>query len=161
MVGNLPTVATLAGLAFSITRAGNIIAAPFLGGRSDRLGYSRVLLICPAGGVVTTLPQGFTDNDWLFVAERFAVGLFIGGMLPAANALVARSVDRGDRGAAFGITSSATFLGNSIGPLLGGVIAAGFGLSWLFVMLGVVMAVNFAWVYRHVPEHGAGRAVQA
>jgi MFS family permease len=100
-VGNLPTVAaTGSGIAFSITGVGNIIAAPFLGGR-------------------------------------------------------------GDRGAAFGITSSATFLGNSIGPLLGGVIAAGFGLSWLFVMAGVVMAVNFAWVYRRVPEHGAGRAVQA
>jgi DHA1 family multidrug resistance protein-like MFS transporter len=161
MVGDLPTVATLAGIAFSVTGVANIIAAPFLGGRSDRLGYRRVLLICLAGGVLTTLPQGFTDNYWLFVAERFAVGLFIGGMLPAANAMVARSVDRSDRGAAFGMTSSATFLGNSIGPLLGGVIAAGFGLSWVFVMTGVVMAVNFVWVYRRVPEHGAGRAVQA
>src|SRR6185312_9086183 len=80
MVGNLPNVATLAGLAFSITGVGNVIAAPFLGNRSDRIGYRRVLLICLAGAVLTTLPQAFTTNYWAFTAERFAVGLFIGGL---------------------------------------------------------------------------------
>ena len=53
-------------------------------------------------------------------AQRFAVGLFIGGLLPAANALVGRLVSRAERGAVYGMTSSAMFLGNSLGPLLGG-----------------------------------------
>ena len=79
MVGKLPNLATLAGIAFSITGLANVISAPFLGNRSDRIGYRRVLLICLAGGTLTTLPQAFTDNYWLFTAERFAVGLFIGG----------------------------------------------------------------------------------
>ncbi len=74
MVGDLPNVATLAGLAFSITGVGNVIAAPFLGNRSDTLGYRRVLLICLAGAALTTLPQAFTNNYWVFTAERFAVG---------------------------------------------------------------------------------------
>ena len=148
----------LAGMAFSITGVANIIAAPFPGSRSDRIGYRRVLLICLAGGALTTLPQAFTDNYWVFLAGRFAVGLFIGGMLPAANAMVARSVDRGDRGAIFGMTSSATFLGNSLGPLIGGGIAAEFGLTWVFLMTAAVMVVNLAWVYYRVPEHsGASR----
>src|SRR5436305_10845437 len=88
MVGDLPNLATLAGIAFSITGLANVISAPFLGNRSDRIGYRRVLLICLARGTVTTLPPAFTDNYWLFTAERFAVGLFIGGLLPARNALV-------------------------------------------------------------------------
>ena len=129
MVGDLPNVATLAGLAFSITGVGNVIAAPFLGNRSDTLGYRRVLLICLAGAALTTLPQAFTTNYWVFTAERFAVGLFIGGLLPAANALVGRLVARSERGAVYGMTSSAMFMGNSLGPLLGGFIAAGFGLQ--------------------------------
>jgi DHA1 family multidrug resistance protein-like MFS transporter len=152
MVGDLPNLATLAGIAFSITGVANIIAAPFLGSRSDRIGYRRVLLICLLGGTLTTLPQGFTDNYWVFLAQRFAVGLFIGGLLPTANAMVARLVERGDRGAVFGMTSSAMFLGNSLGPLLGGGIAAGFGLSWVFVMTAAVMAINLVWVYYRVPE---------
>ena len=153
MVGNLPNVATLAGIAFSITGLANVISAPFLGNRSDRIGYRRVLLICLAGGTVTTLPQAFTDNYWLFTAERFAVGLFIGGLLPAANALVGRLVSRAERGAVYGMTSSAMFLGNSLGPLLGGAIAASFGLHWVFLMTAIVMAANLVWVYRRVPEY--------
>ena len=153
MVGNLPNVATLAGIAFSITGLANVISAPFLGNRSDRIGYRRVLLICLAGGTITTLPQAFIDNYWLFTAARFALGLFIGGLLPAANAMVGRLVSRAERGAVYGMTSSAMFLGNSLGPLLGGAIAASFGLHWVFLMTATVMAANLVWVYHRVPEY--------
>ena len=152
MVGAVANIATLAGVAFSITGVANVISAPFLGNRSDVIGYRRVLLICLAGGTLMTLPQGFTDNYWVFTAERFAVGLFIGGLLPTANALVGRLVPRSERGAIYGMTSSAMFMGNSLGPLLGGLIAAGFGLSWVFLMTGAVMGLNLIWVYYKVPE---------
>jgi DHA1 family multidrug resistance protein-like MFS transporter len=155
MVGDLPNIATLAGIAFSITGVANVIAAPFLGNRSDRIGYRRVLLICLAGATLATLPQAFAGSYYLFTAERFAVGLFIGGLLPVANAMVARLVDRSERGAVFGMTASAMFLGNSLGPLIGGAIAAGFGLRWVFLMTALVMAVNLVWVYRRVPEYAA------
>ena len=128
-------------------------SAPFLGNRSDRIGYRRVLLICLAGGDLTTLPQAFTDNYWLFTAERFAVGLFIGGLLPTANALVGRLVSRSERGAVYGMTASAMFLGNSLGPLIGGAVAAGFGLRWVFLLTAAVMVANLVWVYYRVPEY--------
>jgi DHA1 family multidrug resistance protein-like MFS transporter len=153
MVGNLPNVATLAGIAFSITGVGNVISAPFLGNRSDVIGYRRVLLISLLGATLTTLPQAFTDNYWVFTAERFAVGLFVGGLLPTANALVGRLVPRSDRGTIYGMTSSAMFMGNSLGPLLGGFLAAGLGLSWVFLMTGAVLALNLVWVYYKVPEY--------
>jgi DHA1 family multidrug resistance protein-like MFS transporter len=152
MVGNLPNIATLAGIAFSITGLANVISAPLLGNRSDRIGYRRVLLICLFGGTLMTLPQAFTDNYWVFTAERFGVGLFIGGLLPTANALVGRLVSRSDRGAVYGMTASAMFMGNSLGPLVGGGIAATLGLRWVFLMTAIVMAVNLVWVYYRVPE---------
>jgi DHA1 family multidrug resistance protein-like MFS transporter len=160
MVGNLPNVATLAGLAFSITGVANVISAPFLGNRSDQIGYRRVLLIALLGATLTTLPQAFTHNYWVFTAERFAVGLFIGGLLPTANALVGRLVPRSDRGTIYGMTSSAMFMGNSLGPLLGGFLAAGLGLSWVFLMTGAVLALNLVWVYYRVPEYQASPAVK-
>ncbi|HVH82521.1 MAG TPA: MFS transporter [Stellaceae bacterium] len=153
MVGDLPNVATLAGIAFSITGVANVISAPFLGNRSDRIGYRKVLLISLLGSTLTTFPQAFTDNYWLFTIERFAVGLFIGGLLPTANALVGRLVPRSDRGTIYGMTSSAMFMGNSLGPLLGGFLAAGLGLSWVFLMTGAVLALNLVWVYYRVPEY--------
>jgi DHA1 family multidrug resistance protein-like MFS transporter len=153
MVGNLPNVATLAGIAFSITGVANVISAPFLGNRSDQIGYRRVLLIALLGATLTTLPQAFTHNYWVFTAERFAVGLFIGGLLPTANALVGRLVPRSERGTVYGMTSSAMFLGNSLGPLFGGFLAAGLGLSWVFLMTGAVLALNLVCVYYRVPEY--------
>ena len=159
MVGDLPNVATLAGIAFSITGVANVISAPFLGNRSDRIGYRRVLLIALLGSTLTTLPQAFTHNYWMFTAERFAVGLFVGGLLPTANALVGRLVPREDRGTIYGMTSSAMFMGNSLGPLLGGLLAAGLGLSWVFLMTGLVLALNLVWVYYRVPEYNAAHSV--
>lgn len=153
LVGARPDLATLSGVAFSLTGLGNVIAAPFLGNRSDRIGYRRVLLISLLGASVMTFPQAFTTDYWTFAAARFGVGLFIGGILPTANALVGRLVPRAERGTVYGITASAMFLGNSIGPLTGGAVAAAFGLRWVFLLTAAVLLANLLWVYYRVPEY--------
>ena len=94
LVGNVPNLATLGGVAFSVTGLADVIASPFLGKRSDVLGYRRVLLISLFGAAMFSVPQAFAGSYWAFVAERFGVGLFIGGILPTANALVGRLVPR-------------------------------------------------------------------
>ena len=87
------------------------------------------------------------------MVERFGLGLFVGGILPAANALIGRMVARSDRGLIYGMSSSAMFLGNSLGPLCGGAIAAWFGLRWVFVVTAGLLLVNLVWVYFHVQEY--------
>jgi MFS transporter, DHA1 family, multidrug resistance protein len=152
LIGSPPELATLAGLAFSVTGLADLVSSPFLGKRSDIIGYRKVLLICLLGATLTSAPQIFVGSYWAFVAERFAIGLFIGGILPTANALIGRSVARENRGTIYGMTASATFLGNSLGPLTGGSIAAGFGIRWVFVMTTVLLAANLLWVWFTVPE---------
>ena len=120
LAGDRADLATLSGLAFSITGAADLIASPFLGRRSDTLGYRRVLLISLAGAALASAPQFFVSSYWAFVAARFGLGLFVGGILPTANALVGRLAPASDRGAVYGATASAMFLGQSLGPLSGG-----------------------------------------
>ena len=153
LLGDRPDLATLSGIAFSITGLANVVATPFLGNKSDKIGYRRVLLIALLGASLTTLPQAFADSYWIFTAQRFAVGLFIGGILPTANALVGRLVPPAQRGTVYGITASAMFLGNSLGPLSGGAVAAAFGLRWVFLLTGAVLLANLLWVYYRVPEY--------
>jgi DHA1 family multidrug resistance protein-like MFS transporter len=153
LIGNPPHIATLAGVAFAITGLANLIAAPFLGNRSDEIGYRRVLLISLAGAAVTSIPQIWVESYWLFVAERFAVGLFIGGILPTANALIGRNVPRENRGSVYGMTASATFMGNSLGPLTGGLIAASLGVRWVFALTAALLLANLIWVWVTVREH--------
>jgi MFS transporter, DHA1 family, multidrug resistance protein len=153
LTGPRPDIATLGGVAFSVTGLAGMIAVPLLGKRSDQIGYRRVLLICLLGATVTSLPQGFSFGYWDFAIERFAVGLFIGGILPAANALIGRMVARSERGLIYGMSASATFLGNSLGPLTGGAIAASLGLRCVFIITTGLLAANLVWVYFKVPEY--------
>jgi MFS transporter, DHA1 family, multidrug resistance protein len=152
LIGSPPEIATLSGIAFSVTGLADLVSSPFLGKRSDVIGYRKVLLICLLGATLTSAPQIFVSDYWTFVAERFAVGLFIGGILPTANALIGRSVSRESRGTIYGMTASATFLGNSLGPLTGGSVAAGLGIRYVFVVTTVLLAANLAWVWFTVPE---------
>ncbi|HUN41159.1 MAG TPA: MFS transporter [Acetobacteraceae bacterium] len=152
LVGNVPNLATLGGVAFSVTGLGDVVASPFLGKRSDRLGYRRVLLICLAGAALFSVPQAFAHSYWEFVIERFGVGMFIGGILPTANALVGRLAPPDQRGTVYGLTASATFLGNSLGPLTGGAVAASLGLRWVFLVTAGVLLTNLAWVAISVPR---------
>jgi MFS transporter, DHA1 family, multidrug resistance protein len=153
IVGMRPDLATLGGVAFSVTGLAGMIAVPLLGRHSDEIGYRRVLLICLAGATLTSLPQAFAYSYWSFTVERFAVGLFIGGILPTANALIGRMVSRSERGTIYGMTASATFLGNSLGPLTGGAIAASLGLRWVFLITAALLLANLVWVYFTVPEY--------
>ena len=45
------------------------------------------------------------------------------------------------------------FLGNSMGPLTGGAVAAAFGLRWVFLVTAAVLLANLVWVYYRVPEY--------
>ena len=152
LLGPGPGLATLGGLAFSVTGVADLIASPFLGRRSDVLGYRRVLLIALAGAALASVPQAFVPNYWTFVAARFALGLFVGGILPTANALVGRLAPPGDRGTVYGVTASAMFLGQSLGPLSGGLIAATLGLRWVFLVTAILLTANLLWVWAKVPE---------
>ncbi len=152
LLGPVPALATFGGLAFSVTGIADLIASPFLGRRSDVLGYRRVLLIALGGAALASVPQAFVPNYWSFVAARFALGLFVGGILPTANALVGRLAPAGDRGTVYGVTASAMFLGQSLGPLSGGAIAAAIGLKWVFLITAILLTANLAWVWAKVPE---------
>lgn len=151
-LGPVPALATLAGFAFSVTGIADLIASPFLGRRSDVIGYRRVLLISLAGAALASAPQAFVPGYWSFVAARFGLGLFVGGILPTANALVGRLAPPGDRGTVYGVTASAMFLGQSLGPLSGGVIAATLGLHWVFLVTAILLFANLVWVWAKVPE---------
>jgi DHA1 family multidrug resistance protein-like MFS transporter len=155
MLGPVPHIATLGGIAFAITGLAGIVAVPFLGRRSDRVGHRLTLMVCLGGAALFTLPQALPLGYGAFVLERFGLGLFVGGILPAANALVGRLAVASHRGFVFGLTASATFMGNSLGPFTGGAVAATFGIQWVFVVTAALLLANLLWVWWTVPEPGS------
>lgn len=146
MVSGSAYVATFAGAAFALVGLGNLVSAPFLGNRSDRIGYRKVLLISTLGAGLFTIPQAFVHNVWAFLALRFLVGLFLGGILPTANAWIGRLFPPDQRGTVYGIAYSASFVGMFLGPNVGGLVAALYGAPAVFAAVGVVMLVNTLWI---------------
>lgn len=139
-------LATAAGIAAATTGFADVIASPWLGKRSDKVGYRRILLISLIGAAIFTIPQGFVHNYGTFIGLRFGVGLFLGGILPTTNAWIGRLIPPEQRGAVYGMTGSAAFLGMAIGPMLAGVLAAHFGFIAVFTVMGGAMLLNFAWL---------------
>ena len=126
------------------------MSAPFLGSRSDEIGHRRVLLISLAGAALFTLPQAVALNIWAFITLRFGVGIFLGGILPRANAIIGKLALPETRGQIYGLTSTAQFLGRFIGPLLGAAVAAWFGIPAVFALIGTLMVANLLWVWTRV-----------
>ncbi len=152
MLGDRPDLATLGGLAFSVTGMAGVLAVPVLGRRSDVIGYRTVLLICLFGAALFTAPQAVPLGYGAFVVERFGLGLFVGGILPAANSLIGRLTTVTSRGFVYGMVSSAYFVGNTLGPLTGGTIAATIGIRFVFVVTAAFLLINLIWVWFTVPE---------
>lgn len=152
ILGDRPDLATLAGVALSVTGLAGIFAVPLLSRASDRFGEKRMVMVALAGAALMTAPQALSHSYLLFVAERFGLGLFIGSIVPITNALIGRLTPADERGFTYGMTSSAYFLGNSMGPISGGTVAAFIGIPWVFVLTTVLLLVGLVWVAVSVPK---------
>jgi len=155
LLGDSPWVATMAGAAIAVTGIAGLASSPLLGRHSDRIGYRGVLLISILGTALFTLPQALAHTIWLFILLRSGVGVFLGGVVPTANAWLGRLYPREQRGRVFGVSASAQALGNFLGPLTGGIVASRFGIPTVFVVVTALMLANLVWVALATRRTGA------
>jgi MFS transporter, DHA1 family, multidrug resistance protein len=135
-------VATVAGVLFSVTGIASIFGAPLWGRASDRIGEQRVLGLVLWGACAAYVAQAFVRSPLTLLLFRSALGFFIGGLLPPLYAIVVRLTSADRLGGIMGITSSAVMIGNLLGPLLGGVLAAERGIRPVFGVAAAVLAVS-------------------
>jgi len=142
------SVNSLAGLAMGVSGMTSAVASVGLGRLSDRVGQRPLLIASGALAAATFLPLGLTTQVWQVIALQALFGIASGGMLPTANALVARLTPEGRRGTIYGFTTTASSLGAFVGPLVGTALAAALGLHAPFLVIGLALAVTVAWVAR-------------
>lgn len=135
-------VALYAGAVVAASGLAALVAAPLVGRLSDAWGPRRVLLITLLLGALLFLPQAFVHHPWELMAWRFLAGLATAGMLPTANALLRRLVPEAISGRVYGFNQSAQYLGNISGPVLGGQVAAVWGIPAVFFLSSAMLALN-------------------
>jgi len=98
LTGSETLVGSTTGMVLGVGAAASAVAAAFVGRLSGRFGYSRTLFICLGGGALLTLPQAFASNPFQLGLMRVASMLFLGGAMPALNALIALHAEKAKQG---------------------------------------------------------------
>ncbi|ATW27145.1 MFS transporter [Candidatus Formimonas warabiya] len=137
---------------FMITAVSNVILAPILGRFGDKNNHFQVLFWCLLGAGLVTIGQIWVNNIWQLLILRFALGAFLAGILPSANALIGTHTPFAQRGAVFGFLASANALGNFAGPIFGGSIIGLFGVDYgfylVFCLTGMMFLLGGAFIRR-------------
>ncbi|WP_062231846.1 MFS transporter [Fictibacillus sp. FJAT-27399] len=137
------------GLISAVTGIANLIGSPILGRIGDRYGQRKVLIFSLIMAAFAFLPQVLATDVKVLLAGRFLLGLFIGGMIPSLNVLVKKLAPPNLQATAFGISSSARFLGNLFGPLLGTFVAAAYNIKDIFYITIIFLLINMVSIVRN------------
>lgn len=153
--------ATATGLIFMGAGAAGAISSVTLGYFSDRLGYRRILIAASIAAAILSVPQYFVTATWQLFVLRVLIGLALGAIMPSASALIATLVRPEQRGAAYGISGSATSIGFAVGPLTAAVVVSLSGLRAVFLTAAVMLLAIGMWVafMVHIPEQPAEEPV--
>jgi DHA1 family multidrug resistance protein-like MFS transporter len=117
------------------------IASPIWGVLGDRYGRKPMLIRSMVGGALTVGLIYFAQSPTELLILRFLQGA-TSGTVAAATALVAAETPRNRVGWALGVVTSAVALGGAIGPVVGGLAGAVFGLRLVFLGGGVLLLLS-------------------
>lgn len=134
-------IAFYAGLVFSVTGLGNLLFARRWGIIGDQYGYMRVMIILLLLSGIIYLPFAFVGNVWQLIVLRLLLGTAIGGIVTMRVAYIRQEAPLAMQGEILGYNTSLRFLGNVIGPGLGGIVAGLFGYSGVFYMTSAILVI--------------------
>ncbi|WP_209125595.1 MFS transporter [Alkalihalobacillus sp. BA299] len=147
-------LAFLAGFAFSVTGLGNLVATRKWGALGDRIGHGKVLVILLLLSSLFFIPQALVTELWQLIILRFLFGLQIGGLLPCMTAYIRQLAPLSVQGEVLGYNISFRFLGNVIGPVMGGIVAAKFGIDMVFYISGFLLTMSGLFLWLAVVREG-------
>jgi MFS transporter, DHA1 family, multidrug resistance protein len=141
------SAATVTGVIFTVAGVVAAVSSLIWGRLGDRIGYRRLLIGMALGAGLIYIPQALVVNVLQLIVLRGVLGIFDGGLLPSANALIASSTPadqrtaRASHGTTYGLVYLANGMGFALGPLAGGLIAATLGLRNVFLVTAAILLV--------------------
>ncbi|WP_428910946.1 MFS transporter [Niallia sp. Krafla_26] len=135
-------LAFFSGMAFSAAGLGSLLMAKRWGGLGDRFGYVKILIILLFAAGIIYLPGAFITEYWQLLLIRFLLGITMGGLIPLRVAYIRQEAPIAIQGEVLGYNTSLQFLGNLIGPSMGGMISGYFGFSSVFLTTSLLLVLG-------------------
>ncbi len=127
------------------------VVAPFWGDLADRHGRKPMVVRACFGGGIIVGAMSIARTPLELFGLRTVQGAF-SGTVAATRTLVVSVVPASHLGFSLGLLQTAVFVGNSFGPLLGGVIADVAGYEVTFLATGALLAIAGLIVVAFVHE---------
>src|SRR3989440_9180787 len=128
-----------------------------MGALAGRVGRKPILFISLAGFIVTNLLLAFVNVAPLFIHIRFAEGVLISGLMPAALSMVGDTIPLSQQGRWIGFLTTAQAVGFAVGPGIGGLLYQTLGFTSPFLLsAGTALAACLLAVFlvpETLPEH--------
>ncbi|HIJ57306.1 MAG TPA: MFS transporter [Deltaproteobacteria bacterium] len=141
LMGPVPGVATVTGIALGSRAVTGSLSAIWLGKLGDRIGHGKTLFGAFIAGMICYIPQPFVTDAWQLVILQALTGLADGGILTGIGSLMNLRAPSGTQGATFGLYASVNSAGRCVAPMLAAGLAIWFGLRSVFGATAVIYAI--------------------
>ncbi len=122
----------------------NVIVLPLSAWLGVRFGKKRYFVFSLIGFTAASILCGVSTSLWMLTVARVLQGLFGGGLLAKAQAILFETFPREEQAMAQGFFGAIVIAGPVIGPTLGGYIVTNIGWRWIFfinVPVGILATV--------------------
>jgi DHA1 family multidrug resistance protein-like MFS transporter len=134
-------LATLTGTVNTVGMIATGFAAILAGRYADRIGVQKVLMASLLAGVLCYAGQSVVQSVTQLAMMRALTGLAEGAGVATLSAALAQAAPEGRQGVVFGLNNSVHAAANAIGPLLGGALAATWGLRLPYAAASLCFAM--------------------
>ncbi len=135
--------------------AAMLIGQPLAGRLADGIGARRLGIIAVSGFGLCSAAAVFAPTFAVLVAIRAGQAAFASALSPSVQSLLRALTSPSDRGRAFGMQGSVMGIGAGLGPVIGGVLLAGFGWRAIFAVNLPIVIVVLIVLRRSVPKDTA------
>lgn len=132
----------------------NVIILPLSAWLGYRFGKKRYFVFSLVGFVAASILCGISTSLWMLTVARVLQGLFGGGLLAKAQAILFETFPREEQAMAQAFFGAIVIAGPVIGPTLGGYIVTNIGWRWIFFINVPVGVAAVAMCVAALPADG-------
>lgn len=137
----------LVGLYVSVLQGGGLLAAPLVGGVSDKIGRRKVIVSGMVMTSIMVIAVVMVQIEWLLIVSMGLLGFFLYSLRPVMQAWAMENTSKKMAGTTTSLLFTTQALMASSSPLIGGILADQFGIIAAFYFIaGVILAGNIVVV---------------